>query len=102
VDVIEFLGGKHEGDGRWTFAFGEHINGAFGGVFGGAIALETWVPHANPDLSLRFGAPAHGDPVVGVGRLRGIQAGLALVGIEVFAGGSLAAIGVSYSLLLQQ
>ena len=65
-------------------------------------ALETWVPHPNPDLSLRFGAPARGDPVVGVGRLRGIQAGLALVGIEVFAGGSLAAIGVSYSLLLQQ
>ena len=255
MDVIEFLGGKHEGEGRWAFAFGEHINGAFGGVFGGAIAaacltaarsvapgrvpagidcrflralsssatvtasvvhkgrtltavdarvvderdrtttsagitlvnaealhpltresagfelpigdgggaewrappsamapiidalaprmaktadggiactirvpweedevspeamgmagdvcvgppvggaLETWVPHPNPDLSLRFGAPTHGDPLVGVGRLRGIQAGLALVGVEVFAGGALAAIGVSYSLLLQQ
>ena len=254
MDVIEFLGGKHEGEGRWAFAFGEHINGAFGGVFGGAIAaacltaaravapgrvpagidcrflralssaatvtasvvhegrtlaavdarvvderdrtttsagitlvnaealhpltresaafelstagggaawrapptamapiidalaprmaktadggiactirvpwqedalspeamcmagdvcvgppvggaLETWVPHPNPDLSLRFGAPVRGDPVVGVGRLRGIQAGLALVGIEVFAVGSLAAIGVSYSLLLRQ
>ena len=72
---------------------------AVGPPVGGA--LETWVPHPNPDFSLRFGAPTASEPLVGVGRLRGIQSGLALVGIDVFGGGQLAAIGVSYSLLLQ-
>ena len=254
MDVIEFLGGKQEGDGRWRFALGEHLNGAFGGIFGGCIAaasltaaravapgrspagidckflralstpatvtatvvhegrtltavdvevtderdrrtttasvtlvnaevlhpldlpaptlhipggsggaewrappsamapiidalsprmaktadggiactvripwdddagspeamcmagdvcvgppvggaLKTWVPHPNPDLSLVFGKPTAPEPLVGVGRLRGVQGGIALVGIEVFAGGALAALGASYSLLLGQ
>ena len=71
---------------------------AVGPPVGGA--LEAWVPHPNPDVSLRFGAPTATDPLVGVGRLKGIQSGIALVGIDVFGGGVLAATGVSYSLLL--
>lgn len=36
--VTEFLGARPDGDGSWTFALGERVHGAFGGVFGGAVA----------------------------------------------------------------
>jgi acyl-coenzyme A thioesterase PaaI-like protein len=62
---------------------------------------DRWIPHPNPDLSLRFSAGALAEPVVvGVGRLERIAAGLASVRIEVWSGGELAAVGVSSSLLL--
>jgi hypothetical protein len=62
---------------------------------------DRWIPHPNPDLSLRFSSARHDEPVVvGVGRLERIAAGLASVRIEVWAGAELAAVGVSSSLLL--
>jgi acyl-coenzyme A thioesterase PaaI-like protein len=62
---------------------------------------DRWVPHPNPDLSLRFSAVPLDEPiVVGVGRLEHLAAGLAAVRIEVWSGGELAAVGVSASLLL--
>lgn len=60
-----------------------------------------WLPHPNPDLSLRFaGVQPSGGPLVGVGRLEGIATGVALVRIGVWRGGELAGVGVSCSLLL--
>jgi acyl-coenzyme A thioesterase PaaI-like protein len=62
---------------------------------------NRWIPHPNPDLSLRFSAVASDEEViVGVGRLERIAAGLASVRIEVWSGSELAAVGVSSSLLL--
>ena len=65
-----------------------------------AGAFERWVPHPNPDLSLRFASASVGDEVVGWGRLERVEAGLATVRVEVRAGGALVAAGVSMSLLL--
>jgi acyl-coenzyme A thioesterase PaaI-like protein len=62
---------------------------------------DRWIPHPNPDLSLRFSSARLDEPVaVGVGRLERIAAGLASVRIEVWSGAELAAVGVSSSLLL--
>ena len=62
---------------------------------------DRWIPHPNPDLSLRFSsARLDGRALVGVGRLERIAAGLASVRIEVWSGSELAAVGVSSSLLL--
>jgi acyl-coenzyme A thioesterase PaaI-like protein len=61
---------------------------------------DRWIPHPNPDLSLRFSVVAIDEPVVAVGRLERIAAGLASVRIQVWSGGELAAVGVSSSLLL--
>ena len=65
-----------------------------------AGALEQWVPHPNPDLSLRFASTHMGDEVVGWGRLERVEAGLATVRVEVRSGGVLLAAGVSMSMLL--
>jgi len=74
------------------FCVGPPVAGAFPG---------KWIPHPNPDLSLRFtGAPVAA-VVTGMGRLERISAGLASVRIEVWSGGQLAAIGISSSLLLR-
>lgn len=55
-----FLGGARAGGG-WTFGFGDHLFGAFGGVFGGALAAAVVVaardaaPHRRPaSLDCRF------------------------------------------------
>jgi hypothetical protein len=62
---------------------------------------DRWIPHPNPDLSLRFSSDRlDGLALVGVGRLERIAAGLASVRIEVWSGAELAAVGVSSSLLL--
>lgn len=62
-----------------------------------------WLPHPNPDLSLRFaGVQPEGSEVVAAGRLEGVAAGVALVRIAVWRGGVLAGVGVSCSLLLGQ
>jgi acyl-coenzyme A thioesterase PaaI-like protein len=61
---------------------------------------EQWIPHPNPDLSLRFAASASGDDVIGYGRLDTIAAGIAVVRVEVRSAGELVATGVSCSLLL--
>lgn len=59
-----------------------------------------WIPHPNPDLSLRFLGSVVGDEVVGIGRLERMDHGLAGVRIEVRSGERLVAIGVSDSMLL--
>lgn len=59
-----------------------------------------WIPHPNPDLSLRFLGSVRGDEVVGIGRLERMERGLAGVRIEVRSDGQLVAIGVSDSMLL--
>lgn len=59
-----------------------------------------WIPHPNPDLSLRFMGEVNTPEVVGIGRLERIEAGLAGVRVEVRSGGALVAIGVSSSMLL--
>jgi len=69
-------------------------------VFG--VAAEQGLAHPNPDLSLRFAAPLTGQEVIGVGRLERVHSGLATVGVEVWNGSGLAAVGVSTSTLLQR
>lgn len=63
---------------------------------------DGWVPHPNPDLTLRFADPCGAPTMVGHGRLDDITAGLATVRVEVWGGGSLAAVGVASSLLLRR
>jgi acyl-coenzyme A thioesterase PaaI-like protein len=65
-----------------------------------AGAFDRWVPHPNPDLSLRFASASVGDDVVGWGRLERVEAGLATVRVEVRSDDVLVAAGVSMSLLL--
>lgn len=65
-----------------------------------AGAFDRWVPHPNPDLSLRFASASVGTEVVGWGRLERVEAGLATVRVEVRSDGVLVAAGVSMSLLL--
>lgn len=65
-----------------------------------AAGLEgRWVPHPNPDLSLRFCGRVWQE-VVGIGRLERIESGVAAVRVEVWSRSLLAAAGVSSSLLL--
>ena len=67
------------------------------------MALTSgWIPHPNPDLTLRFAAPTASRTVTGHGRLESISTGLAAVRIEVWSGGSLAAVGAASSVLLRQ
>lgn len=61
---------------------------------------DRWIPHPNPDLSLRFASRHVGAEVVGWGRLERIEAGVATVRVEVRSDGNLLAAGVSTSLLL--
>jgi acyl-coenzyme A thioesterase PaaI-like protein len=56
--------------------------------------------HPNPDISLRFAAPAASAELVGVGRLERVHGGIATVRIEVWSEGGLCAVGVSMSTLL--
>ena len=65
-----------------------------------AALRETWVPHPNPDLSLRFTGAEPGDEVTGVGRLIGVEGGLAAVTVNVLGAGRTIAVGVATSLLL--
>lgn len=59
------------------------------------------VSHPNPDLSLRFCGEVTTDVVVGVGRTERAEGGVAAVGISVWSGAELVAIGSSISLLLE-
>jgi uncharacterized protein (TIGR00369 family) len=61
---------------------------------------SEWVPHPNPDLSLRFCGDDTGPEVAGVARLERVAAGVATVRIEVFSGVELIAVGCASSLLL--
>lgn len=59
-----------------------------------------WIPHPNPDVSMRFVGAVRTDEVIGFGRLERIAGGVAAVSIEVSSGDDLVAVGVSCSLLL--
>ena len=66
------------------------------------IPRGTWVPHPNPDLSLRFLGPPEGPYLVAIALCREISGGLATVETEVWQQQSLVATGISTSLLLSQ
>tara|TARA_B100001559_G_scaffold188567_2_gene157761 strand:+ start:399 stop:1190 length:792 start_codon:yes stop_codon:yes gene_type:complete len=66
------------------------------------IPRGTWVPHPNPDLSLRFLGPTEGQHLVAIALCREISGGLATVETEVWQQQSLVATGISTSLLLSQ
>ena len=68
----------------------------------GAVISERWIPHPNPDLSLRFAGAVATRELCGVGRLERVSDGLAVVTIEVTAGTELVAVGTSTSMLLRQ
>ena len=65
-----------------------------------AAVRDRWVPHPNPDISLRLPGSGSGEMLIGVGRLARVEAGLATVAVEVSRGGSLVALGVSTSVFL--
>ena len=65
-----------------------------------AACAGRWIPHPNPDLSLRFVGEVTGSDVIGVGRLERISGGLAVVGITVWSEREVVAVGVCSSMLL--
>lgn len=59
-----------------------------------------WRPHPNPDLSLRFlPRPMSSTEITGVGRLEGVVGGVAMMTLQVWSAGSLAAVGASTALV---
>jgi acyl-coenzyme A thioesterase PaaI-like protein len=65
------------------------------------LAFEgEWIPHPNPDVSVRFIDPRPSKESIGIGRLEYIESGIASVSIEVWADDRLAAIGSCSSLLM--
>lgn len=68
-----------------------------------AAACEgSWLPHPNPDLSLRFAPVGQlGRRVTGVGRVARISGGQAVVGVDVFHDGVPFALGVATSMVLR-
>lgn len=63
---------------------------------------DDWVPHPNPDLSLRFVGEDSQSEVAGVARLERVGAGLAAIRFEVFSGAELLAVGCASALLLEE
>ncbi|MGH3595411.1 MAG: PaaI family thioesterase [Mycobacterium sp.] len=59
-----------------------------------------WIPHPNPDLSLRFAGEATGPELVAIGRLERISAGLAAVAVTVWSASEVVGLGVCSSMLL--
>ena len=64
-----------------------------------ALPTGGWVPHPNPDLSLRFSAQVTQQDLVAIGTCREISRGFATVETEVWQDQSLVATGISTSLL---
>ena len=65
-----------------------------------ALPKGAWVPHPNPDLSLRFSGPATTGDLVAIASCTRILGGLATVETEVWQGELLTGTGVSTSLLM--
>ena len=65
-----------------------------------ALPKGTWIPHPNPDLSLRFSGKATTGELVAIAACTRIVSGLATVETEVWQGEVLTATGVSTSLLM--
>ena len=63
-------------------------------------AFDRWIPHPNPDLSLRFAGEVTTPDLVATGRLERIARGVAAVRVEVRSGDAVVGIGVSSSTLL--
>lgn len=62
---------------------------------------ENWVPHPNPDLTLRFAGPAPvSTEIVGIGTAARIAGGVAAVSIDVRCAGAVVAVGAATSILL--
>jgi acyl-coenzyme A thioesterase PaaI-like protein len=67
-----------------------------------AACAGTWLPHPNPDISLRFApVPTAGPEVTGVGRVVRIVGGLAVVDVDVHADGLPFAAGAATSMVLR-
>ena len=65
------------------------------------LAIEgDFVPHPNPDVSIRFVDPQPSPMSVGIGRLELIESGVASVSIEVWTDEQLAAIGSCSALFM--
>ncbi|MCP5028922.1 MAG: thioesterase family protein [Actinomycetia bacterium] len=62
----------------------------------------TWVPHPNPDISLRFAGPVTSTDLVAVAACRRVAQGVATVESEVWADGSMVASAISTSLFMAQ
>ena len=60
----------------------------------------TWIPHPNPDVSLRFAGPVTSSQLVAVARCRRVARGVATVDSEVWDGQSLVASALSTSLFM--
>lgn len=68
----------------------------------GAVLYDRWVPHPNPDLSLRFVSHDPGPVLTGVARLARVEGGVAATAVEVWGdGGAPVAIGLSSAVLLR-
>tara|TARA_Y100000590_G_scaffold378734_1_gene445903 strand:+ start:2408 stop:3199 length:792 start_codon:yes stop_codon:yes gene_type:complete len=64
-----------------------------------ALPKDRWVPHPNPDLSLRFVDRVTANDLIAIGTCREISRGFATVETEVWQDQSLVATGMSTSLL---
>ena len=64
-----------------------------------ALPKDRWVPHPNPDLSLRFMEEVTSNDLIAIGTCREMSRGFAIVQTEVWQDQSLVATGVSTSLL---
>jgi acyl-coenzyme A thioesterase PaaI-like protein len=60
----------------------------------------SWVPHPNPDISLRFAGPVASSDLVAVAACRRTNAGVATVESEVWDGPNLVATAISTSLFM--
>lgn len=116
IPVVTTLAPRVLGAGEWGVATGLSVPWADADAGAEAVCLAadmcvgppvaaacagSWLPHPNPDLSLRFaGVQPAGGELVASGRLEAVAAGVALVGIAVWRGGELAGVGVSCSLFV--
>ena len=62
----------------------------------------TWVPHPNPDVSLRFAGPVTSSDLVAVATCRRVARGVATVESEVWDADALVATAISTSLFMAQ
>lgn len=113
--IVSALGARAVGTGDWGIASAARVPWDDGDASAEAACLPgdlcvgppvamsmsgEPVAHPNPDLSLRFCGEVTTPVVVGVGRTERAEGGVALVGITVWSGEELVAVGSSISLLL--
>ncbi len=64
------------------------------------LAKGTWIPHPNPDISIRFAGPVTSSDLVAVAACRRVSCGVATVESEVWDGEALVASAISTSLFI--